>query len=99
MIYQYFCPLIWALYSVYLNPQLVFKLIQWENTPRKSVKEQSFLSKHNFMLVFNFILAPWIASVVVNLVSASSVSVPTEASSQDDSLSQPSPLSVAVEAL
>jgi hypothetical protein len=71
LVMHYFCPLLWALYSLYLNPQLVFKLIQWENTPRKSRKEQSFLTKHNFMLVFNLIFAPWISSAILLALVAS----------------------------
>lgn len=62
MIIRYFCPLFWAFYSLYLNPWLVFKLIKWENTPLKSKKEQSFLSKFNFTLIMNLVVVPWLST-------------------------------------
>lgn len=57
--------MVWALYSLYFNPQLIFSMTKWENIPRKSVKEESFLTKLNFMFVFNFALAPWIGGAFI----------------------------------
>jgi len=64
---KFLCPLILAYFTMYGNPQLIFFLIQWEKQPRKSVKEVSFLSKLNIMLVFNLVFAPLIAMVSIDL--------------------------------
>lgn len=71
LIMRYFCPLLWAFYSLYLNPWLVFKLIKWENTPLKSIKEQSFLSKFNFNLIFNLVVAPWLTTYLLTFIEFS----------------------------
>ena len=63
LVLSYFTSLVLAFFVLYLSPHLSYLMTEWENHERKSVKEESFLSKHSFMLSFNMIFSPFLASV------------------------------------
>jgi predicted membrane channel-forming protein YqfA (hemolysin III family) len=65
LVSQYFMPLCLAIFTLYVNPQILLVLTEWEYNERKSVKEQSFLSKLNYSLVFNMIFGPYLITVLV----------------------------------
>ena len=64
LVAQYFCPLMLAFFNLYLHPQLLLICTDMELNERKSVKENSFLSKVNNMLLFNLILGPYLAQII-----------------------------------
>ena len=68
LVMQYFCPILLAFFTLYFNPQLLLTLTNWELNERKSVKEQSFLSKLNFSLVFNMIFGPYLIAMLINSI-------------------------------
>ena len=63
LVLSYFTTIFLAFYVLYLSPQLSYLMTEWENHERKSVKEESFLTKHSFMLSFNMIFSPFLASL------------------------------------
>ena len=65
IVIRYVSPMVLGFYILYLHPQIVFRFTQQENHDRKSLKETSFLSKHNFMLVFNMMMAPFLAGLIL----------------------------------
>lgn len=68
LVSQYFCPLMLAIFTLYFNPQLQLLLTNWEYNERKSLKENSFLSKVNFSLVFNMIFGPFLITLLINFI-------------------------------
>lgn len=65
LVLYYVSPMVLALYILFVHPQILFKFTLYENHDRKSLKETSFLSKHSFMLVFNLMLAPFLAGLIL----------------------------------
>ena len=84
-VFQYFSPLALGFYTLYAAPKLVFKINQWENHERKSIKENSFLKNLNLMFGFNMIIALFIIAVLLQ----SKMSFPNSSKHAKKSSSRP----------
>jgi len=76
LIFDYSCSLGFAYFVVYISPRMQYELTQWESQERKSHKEESFLSKLNFMFVFNTTLCPLINGVLLEFVTGKGATMP-----------------------
>ena len=68
LVIHYVCPLFLAVFILYVNPNVLFKMTKWEKTPLKSSQEKSYISKHSCMLTFNMIMGPFLATFLPSLI-------------------------------
>lgn len=69
LILDYFCSFAYAYFILYLSPKIQYELTQWQRVERKSKMEELFLSKLNFMFVFNTLICPLINGLFLEYVT------------------------------
>lgn len=50
---------------MYVVPYIIYKIVQWEKSERKSLKEENFMSKNITLLILNTLILPLIVTGII----------------------------------